>query len=135
MVPDNKVYGTDPLVNVPTLVMEEEPAKGEAPILLYEIVLASDPSYAPPGTSPVPVFVYVKLFGDVVAIVILAVPSNGILLIVLAVCNFVAVLAFPDKAPTILGAINDVFSPINLTPPAEICKLPVTLLNTAAGMF
>ena len=135
MVPDNKVYGTDPLVNVPMLVMEEEPAKGEAPILLYEIVLASDPSYAPPGTSPVPVFVYVKLFGDVVAIVILAVPSNGILLIDLAVCNFVAVLAFPDHAPIIFGAINDVFCPITLTTPAEICKLPVTLLNTAAGMF
>ena len=62
-------------------------------------------------------------------------PSKGILLIVLAVSNLVAVLALPVSAPTILGAIKEVFSPINFTPPADICKLPVTLLNTAAGTF
>ncbi len=56
-MPDNKVNGIDPLVNVPTVVIKEEPANGEAPILLYEIVFAHDPSYAPPGTSPIPVFV------------------------------------------------------------------------------
>ena len=57
MVPVNKVKGIDPDAKVPTIVIKEEPANGEAPILLYEIVFANDPSYAPPGTSPVPVFV------------------------------------------------------------------------------
>ena len=114
--------------------MKEEPAKGEAPILLYEIVLASDPSYAPPGTSPVPVFVYVSAFADVVAIIISLLPSNSIPLIFLAVSSFVALLAFPVNVLTILGAINDALSPINFKPPAEICKLPSILLKTAAGI-
>ena len=57
------------------------------------------------------------------------------LLIVLAVCNLVALVALPVNDPTILGAINEVLSPINFTPPADICKLPSTLLNTAAGTF
>ena len=65
----------------------------------------------------------------------LALPSNGTLLIVLAVCNLVAVVALPVNAPTILDAINEVLLPINFTPPPVICKLPSTLLNTAAGIF
>ena len=66
--------------------------------------------------------------------VISLLPSKATPLIFLAVLSFVAVLALPVKVLTILGAIKLVLLPINFKPPADICKLPSTLLKIAAGI-
>ena len=77
-----------PLVIVPTLV------KLEVVIVLAKLVPVKVPASAP--------------------IVILAVPSNGIPLIFLAVVNFVALSAVPDNVPTKLSEV------IELNPATEV---------------
>ena len=71
---------------------------------------------------------------SLLAMIISLLPSNEIPLIFLAVSNFEALLALPDSVLTILGAMKEVLSPINFKPPADICKFPSTLLNTAGGI-
>ena len=52
-----------PEVTVPVVVRLDEPAKGEAPIVLYEIVLATEPLKVVPEASPAPPLLNVTEFG------------------------------------------------------------------------
>lgn len=49
-----------PLVSVPTVVRLLEPASGEAPMELYEMVLAAEPLYVDPDASPAPLLLIVS---------------------------------------------------------------------------
>ena len=49
-----------PLVIVPTVVNDDDPAKGDAPTLLYDIVFATDPLYVNPLASPEPLLFIVN---------------------------------------------------------------------------
>lgn len=49
-----------PLPIVPTVVRLLEPASGEAPMELYEMVLAAEPLYVDPDASPVPLLLIVN---------------------------------------------------------------------------
>ena len=71
MVPDNKVYGTDPLVNVPMLV------KLDPVTVAFNVVPDNVPASA------------------IAVIDISALPSNATPLIFLVAANFVAVAALP----------------------------------------
>ena len=49
-----------PLVKVPTVVSELEPAKGDAPTLLYDIVCAAEPLNVVPEAAPEPLLLKVS---------------------------------------------------------------------------
>ena len=97
-----------PEVIVPTVVKELDPANGEAPIELYEIVFAADPSKLAPGVSPVPVAFIVNALAAADAIVIFAEPSNATPLIVTGVAILEAVAALPVIFPV-------TFDPLTVT--------------------
>jgi len=91
-----------PDVIVPSVVSDPEPAKGEAPMVLYDTVLAILPLNTMPETPPAPLLLNVNACG--VKTVMLAEPLNDTPLIVLAVFRVVAVVAFPVSAAVIVPA-------------------------------
>jgi hypothetical protein len=57
-----------PEVTVPVVVRLEEPAKGDAPTVLYEIVRAVEPLKVVPDTSPAPPLLNVAELGVEMAV-------------------------------------------------------------------
>jgi hypothetical protein len=80
-----------PEVTVPVVVKLDEPARGEAPIVLYEIVRATEPLKVVPEASPAPPLLNVTELGKETAAYAKAEPSH------------------PKYVPLVVGAtINDV---------------------------
>ena len=57
-----------PEVTVPVVVRLEEPASGDAPTVLYEIVRAAEPLNVVPEASPAPPLLKVALLGKEMAV-------------------------------------------------------------------
>ena len=91
---------------VPTVVNDDDPAKGDAPTLLYDIVLATVPSKLTPELAPVPALLKVNAFEIEEGIEIFDEPSKLIPLIVTGDANFVAVAALPVIFPVTLEPLT-----------------------------
>lgn len=107
-----------PVVMVPNVVIEVEPADGEAPIELYEIVFTAVPLNVLPETSPDPLLLKVKAFIVLTEILISPVPSNEVPFIVTGVVNLVAVAALPLIDPMMV--LLNVFEPVTVCIPASV---------------
>ena len=107
-----------PLEMVPKVVIEVEPAKGAAPIELYEIVFIAEPLNVFPETSPEPILLKVKAFVVLTEILIFPLPSNDVPLIVTGVANLVAVAALPLIDPMMV--LLNVFEPVTVCIPASV---------------
>lgn len=51
-----------PLAIVPTVVSDDDPARGDAPTVLYDTVMADDPLNVVPETAPMPLLLNVAEF-------------------------------------------------------------------------
>ena len=89
-----------PVVIVPRVVRDVEPARGDAPIELCEMVTAAPPLKVVPDAAPVPELLNVRALGVFAVMVMFAEPLNETPLIVRAVYRVVAVVALPESAPT-----------------------------------
>ena len=78
------------------MVNDDEPASGEAPIELYDIVTAELPLNVVPDAAPAPPLFIVSAFVIFAVIVISADPLNATPLILRDVAKIVAVAALPE---------------------------------------
>ena len=64
-----------PLVTVPVVVRLEDPARGEAPSVLYEIVCAAEPLNVVGEVPPAPPLLKVTLFATLPAVPLVEIPA------------------------------------------------------------
>ena len=77
-----------PVVTVPVVVKLVDPARGEAPRVLYEIVRAADPSNVVPDAAPVPLLLKVAalvtlpaVVAEVAEVAVVALPLNAAVIV------------------------------------------------------